>query len=85
MTYARREEIFSKEVITTSELAELLNLSYSNASTELNGIKRFISSKGGTPRILTSGKLHVQDYLDVFRLNGERYFISQKEEENNEY
>lgn len=84
MTYARREEILSKEVITTSEFAELMNMCYANASTAVAGIKRCIENAGRTPRITTSGRLHVQDYLDVYGLSGDRYFIPKIKEVAND-
>ena len=73
MTYERRESILSKEVITTEEFAELFGISYKEASTQVNAIKRRIECNGGLPRISTCGKLHIQDYLDVFRIPVDRY------------
>lgn len=65
----RREEIFSKEFITTGELAELLGLDKCTASTVLNNIKRV------TDRLGIKGKIHVQDYIDYYHLPQERYSI----------
>ncbi len=76
MTYAERENIFSKEYITTKELADLLGLAYANASTLMQTIKR----KTGD-RLNIRGKIHVQDYLDYFKLDGSsgRYKKTEKE------
>lgn len=73
MTYARREEILSKEVISTEEFAELFGISKKEASTQVSAIKRRIECDGRMPRVTTCGKLHVQDYFDVFRIPVDRY------------
>lgn len=73
MTYKRREEILSKEVITTAEFAELFGISYKEASLQISAIKRRLDCDGRMPRITTCGKLHVQDYFDVFRIPVDRY------------
>lgn len=73
MTYAEREEIFSKDYITTRELADLLGIAYTKASTLLQQIKRVTGDRLGI-----KGKLHVQDYSDHYHLNGEqsRYYTT---------
>lgn len=63
MTYADRERILSKDVITTSELAELLNVTVSQASQIASAIKR------NSDRLKIRGKIHVQDYLDYFNIS----------------
>ncbi len=73
MTYARREEILSKEVISTEEFAELFGISKKEASTQVSAIKRRIECDGRIPRVVTCGKLHIQDYFDVFRIPVDRY------------
>lgn len=65
MTYAERQEIFSKEYITTKELAELLGIAYTKASTLLQTIKRKTGDRLGI-----KGKIHIQDYLDYYHLDG---------------
>lgn len=68
MTYEDRERIFSKEIITYLELAELLQVDPSTASTILNSIKK------KSDRLHIRGKIHVQDYLDYFGIKSlERY------------
>lgn len=73
MTYSERELIFSKDYITTQELADLLGIAYTKASTLLQTIKRKTGDRLGI-----KGKLHVQDYLDFYHLNGEqpRYYTT---------
>lgn len=73
MTYERREEILSKEVITTKEFAELFGISYHDASLAISAIKRRLDCDGKVVRISTQGKLHVQDYLDCYRIDCNRY------------
>lgn len=68
MTYSEREEIMSKDVISTSELARLLDCNIATASTTLVDIKDSIVRNGGKPRIMLRGKLHVQDYCDYYRI-----------------
>ena len=58
MTYKRREEIFSKEVLSYTELAELLDICPSMASTKMSEIKM------KSDRLKIKGKIHIQDYLD---------------------
>lgn len=69
MTYEKREEIFSKEIITYIELAELLQVDPTTASTILNKIKF------KTDRLHLRGKIHIQDYIDYYNITSlERYF-----------
>lgn len=74
MTYARREEIFSKEYISIADMQDLLGLSYNDAAIKIREIKRAIELSGQRVRLDIQGKLHVQDYLDYFRIdNAARY------------
>ena len=63
MTYERREEIFSKEVITLTEMEELLCLSKSAASLKMKEIKRKVGDRLGI-----IGRIHIQDYIDWLEL-----------------
>ena len=63
MTYERREEIFSKEVITLSEMEELLSLSKSAASLKMKEMKRKVGDRLGI-----IGRIHIQDYIDWLEL-----------------
>ena len=67
MTYARREEIFSKEYLSIGDIQELLGLHYQDAARTMRNIKR------RTDRLGIRGKLHVQDYLDYFQIPPDRY------------
>lgn len=69
MTYERREEIFSKEVLTISDIQELFDISASEASRKIKEIKRC-----GGDRIKIQGRLHIQDYFDYYNITDlERY------------
>lgn len=71
MTFARREEIFSKDVITIPELQELLVLpSYGEAARMMRQIKRRFD------RYPVQGRLHVEDYKAYFEIpeDNQRYF-----------
>ncbi len=67
MTYAMREEIFSKEYLSIEDIQELLGLHYQDAARTIRNIKR------RTDRLGIRGKLHVQDYLDYFQIPPDRY------------
>lgn len=73
MTYAMREEIFSKEYLSIEDVQELLGMSYDDAARTIRNIKR------RTDRLGIRGKLHVQDYLDYFQIPPDRY-VKPKEE-----
>ena len=73
MTYAMREEIFSKEYLSIEDVQELLGMSYDDAARTKRNIKR------RTDRLGIRGKLHVQDYLDYFQIPPDRY-VKPKEE-----
>ena len=59
MTYAMREEIFSKEYLSIEDVQELLGMSYDDAARTIRNIKR------RTDRLGIRGKLHVQDYFQI--------------------
>lgn len=69
MNWEEREKIFSKDVITLEEFMKLLDLDKSSASILMNDIKKSLKR----PRIIQRGKLHVQDYLDFYHLDSQRY------------
>lgn len=74
MTYAQREEIFSKEYLTIADLQSLLGLSYQDAARTVRNIKR------RTDRLGIRGKIHVQDYLDYYQISTDRYTKPEEEE-----
>lgn len=67
MTYAKREEMFSKDYLSIEDIQELLGLHYQDAARTMRNIKR------RTDRLGIRGKLHVQDYLDYFQIPPDRY------------
>lgn len=78
MTFARREEIFSKDVITITELQEILDLpSYGEAAKIMRNIKRRFD------RYPVQGKLHVEDYKAYFEIteDNQRYYPEKKKPE----
>lgn len=77
MTYAEREEIFSKEYLSISDIQKLLGLDYNTASTLIRTIKLF------GDRLKVRGKIHIQDYLDYYHLDGSSLRYSKQEEEGN--
>jgi hypothetical protein len=69
MTYIKREEIFSKDYITTLELQELLGFStLSKASAKMQEIKRKVGDRLGI-----KGRLHTEDYFLFFDIKTDRY------------
>ena len=79
MTYARREEIFSKDYITTKELQELLGLcDESCASKKMGEIRRVVGDRLGI-----KGKIHTEDYFEFYGIKTDRYknFLGDKENE----
>jgi hypothetical protein len=69
MTYARREEIFSKDYISVGELQELLGYTQqTHASIKMQEIKRVVGDRLGV-----KGKIHTEDYFEYFRIKADRY------------
>lgn len=69
MTYVKREEIFSKDYITTHELQELLGYtSLPQASQKMQEIKRTVGDRLGI-----KGKIHTEDYFEFFGIKTDRY------------
>ena len=68
MTFTRREQIMSKDIISTSEIAELLGTSPSEASRVRGNIIAAIELAGRKPRITARGKLHTQDFCDYYQI-----------------
>lgn len=72
MTYEQREDIFSKEYLSISDIQSLLGLTYQDAARIIRNIKR------KTDRLGIRGKIHVQDYFDYFNIKTERYSCVKK-------
>ena len=75
MTYAEREEIFSKEYLTIADIQSLLGLKYQDAARTVRNIKR------KTDRLSIRGKIHVQDYLDYYKISTDRYTRPEEDEQ----
>lgn len=81
MTFARREEIFSKELITINDLVELTGKPYPTVSEMLRKMKV------GHDRVGINGVIHVLDYFEAMGIDpkdpGPRYCkpLSEQEQE----
>ena len=69
MTYARREEIFSKETMSIKEFGEIMNLSYQMAARVIRDIKR-VSNR---PQI--QGVLLVEDFFDYYGITDKQRYV----------
>lgn len=67
MTYERREQILSKDIISVSEIKELLGTDESTASRIRTNIHDKLQQLG-TLRYDARGKLHTQDFCDYFNI-----------------
>ena len=76
MTYARREEIFSKETMSITEFGEVMNLSYQMAAREIRNIKR----TSNRPQI--RGKLLTEDFFDYYGITDKQRYLKQELSEN---
>ena len=68
MTYAEREAIMSKDIISVAEIKELLGVGESEASRVRGNIIESIELAGRKPRITARGKLHTQDFCDYYHI-----------------
>ena len=66
MTYQEREAIFSKEAISLDDMVALMGVCKGTASVKMTEMKRVVGDRLGI-----QGKIHVQDYLDYFKIKGE--------------
>ncbi len=71
MTYEKREEIFSKELLSIADIQELYGFSYQPASRFVRSIKTWFKVNGRKLRIDMEGKIHVQDYLEYLNIKGD--------------
>lgn len=69
MTYAKREEIFSKDYLTISDLQALLGLTYQASAKKIREIKFKFD------RLQIQGKVHVEDYFDYFKITDKQRYI----------
>ena len=69
MTYARREEIFSKDTMSIEEFCELMNLTYQVAARVIRNIKR----TSNRPQM--RGVLLVEDFFDYYKITDKQRYI----------
>jgi hypothetical protein len=74
MTYARREEIFSKETMSITEFGEVMNLSYQMAARVIRDIKR----TSNRPQI--QGVLFVEDFFDYYGITDKQRYVRPMDE-----
>lgn len=84
MTYAEREEMFAKDYLSIEDVQKLQGTTYPVAARIIRQIKKELTmspkfNKQGV-RMNVQGKLHVQDYIDYYRLPPERYMPMQPQE-----
>lgn len=70
-----RRNIFSQECLSIRDIMTLMNFGYDQAAAFIRDTKRKIAYTGGRLRLNVEGRLHTQDYLDFYKLdgNGSRY------------
>lgn len=73
MTVKERNEMFAKDYLTINDVQALLNMDYGSAAALIRQIRR------KTDRLNIQGKIHVQDYIDYFKLDISRYCAVSKE------
>ena len=78
MTFVEREEIFSKDYISTKELQKLLGMKNEcSASQKMCEIKRVVGERLGI-----KGRIHTEDYFEFFNIKTERYSKTVGDNEN---
>lgn len=70
MTFDQRNEIFAKDYLSIADVQILLGINYNAAAKIIREIR------DQTDRLHMQGKIHVQDYIDYFNLNIDRYVPS---------
>ena len=73
MTIQEREEIFSKEILTVDDITKLFECGLTTAYKIIREIKAKFD------RLKISGIIHVQDYIDYYKLPQARYVLNKKE------
>lgn len=63
MTYAEREQIFAKEILSADDIALLFDCDKGAAYKTIRKIRA-----GSADRLGVEGKCHVQDYMEFFKL-----------------
>lgn len=73
MTYARREEIFSKETMSIEEFGEVMGLSYQMAARVIRNIKR----TSHRPQI--QGVLLIEDFFEYYGITDKQRYVKSQE------
>lgn len=74
MSYQTREQIFSKDYITTQELETLLGFKHlSDASKMMTQIKRTVGDRLGI-----KGRIHTEDYFEYFNITDKQRYVREK-------
>ena len=68
MTYEEREKIFSKEALSVADVQALFGVCRTEATNIMNEIRRKTGDRLGV-----KGKIHVEDYLEHFGIEVNRY------------
>lgn len=76
MTLEERNEMFAKDYLTINDVQALLNMDYGSSAALIRQIRRKCD------RLNIQGKIHVQDYIDYFKLDISRYCAGVKGEEH---
>lgn len=79
MTFAEREQIFAKDILSLQDIQKLLGFTYPQASAFVNTVKRAFAFNDKPLRIDMKGRLHTQDYLDYFNIKGDNLRYAQKQ------
>lgn len=74
MTQKEREEIFSKEVLTADDMCKLFEVA------KPTGYQIIREIKARCDRLHIKGVVHVQDYIDYYRLPQARFVFGVKKE-----
>ena len=88
MTMQEREEIFAKDVLTIEDIQLLLVMKYQDAAKFIRTVKQALEmnpkyNEQGV-RLDIQGRLHVQDYLDYFKITDMNRYVGTQLEEGEE-
>lgn len=73
MTMQERQDIFSKEYLSISDIQRLYDFNYPQASQFILDIKTKFKIDDKALRLKVQGKIHIQDYLDFLGVKSDRY------------
>lgn len=81
-----RRNILAKDCLDIADIQQLMGFRYDLAAKFIRDTKRQITFGGGKLRLDIEGRLHTQDYLDFYNLDGNssRYNLHEEKETENE-